>query len=85
MFGKQNKSFLSRLDWVIWKPFACFISLQSELSSLYTPKECSSFPLFNNYWLIDTMEAKKRQDENAINRHEADWLIQHAYNGGIAH
>ena len=31
------------------------------------------------------MEAEKRQDENAINRHEADWLIQHAYNGSITH
>ena len=33
------------------------------------------------YWLIDTIEARKRKEENA----EADWLVQYAYDGSISH
>ena len=31
------------------------------------------------------MEARKRQEENAIDRHEADWLLQYTYDGSISH
>ena len=46
----------------------------------------NSHNLFSvTYWLINTIEAKKPQEENAIDRHDADWLIQHAHYGNMSH